>query len=324
MKPFEYIAPASLPVTLSQLDSRPNARLLAGGTDLIGEMKRGLASPDCVVSLRNVTELSGVQIDEDGSVVLGALTTLTEAAEHPDIQSRYPGLIQAIESIATPQIRNTGTVGGNLCQRPRCWYYRHPDFPCLRKHGEICYAMGGEDRYHAILGGYRCFYVHPSDLAPALMALDASVHIAGPAGIRHLPIEQFFLSPEKDMIRETALTSGEVLTHIRISVLPPETRMCYFKVSERKATDFALASIAARVGSSHGQVRDARLVFGGVAPIPWRIQDVETFLEGQELTDGIIEAACNMALQDATPLRQNRYKVSLAKGLLGKALRKIG
>ncbi len=318
MKTFEYITPETIDEALELLGE--GAQILAGGTDLLGEMKRGLATPKRLINLKGIQGLADIRSIPDGFLTIGSLATLSHLAEHPLVAQHYPLLIEALQRTASPQIRNIATVGGNLCQRPRCWYYRHSAFPCIRKHGEGCFAMGGQDRYHAIFGGHRCFIVHPSDLAPALMALDAEVRIAHADDSRIVPLTDFFVGPRDSLTQENILTRQEILTAIRIPVPPDNAYGTYLKVSERKATDFALASVAVSIAWLDTQVTHARVVLGGVAPVPWRVKQVEEMLIGDELSGKRIERACERAVDDATPLRHNRYKVALVKGLLRKAL----
>lgn len=319
MKPFAYIAPDSLAEALKAL-GREGAHPLAGGTDLIGALKRGIVAPDQLINLKSIPGLAEIRQQPDGGLAIGALARLSEIAAHPLVLQQYPILAQAIACVATPQIRNLGTLGGNLCQRPRCWYYRHPDFPCLRKGGNGCPAVAGQNRYHAILGGHGCSIVHPSDTAPALIALDVRARLAGSDGPRELPLAEFFAGPEADPTRETVLQPGEILTEIQ---LPPpllDTRSLFLKAAERQATDFALASVAVLLASQEGKVTHARVVLGGVAPIPWRVLKAEDILLEQGISAEVIQRVCEAAVEGARPMSQNAYKVPLVKGLLEKAL----
>lgn len=323
MRHFEHIAPNTLNDALAALSNGDHARILAGGTDLLGEMKRGVISPDRVVSLKAAEGLDAIRQQPDGTLTIGARVTLDQVAEHPLVARHCPMLTQATRQTASPQIRNVATLGGNLCQRPRCTYYRHPDFPCIRKHGGICYAVEGQNRYHAIFGGYRCFFVHPSDTAPALMALNAQVQIVHANGTRTVSLSEFFVGPRENHSQENTLSPHEILTEIQIPPAPPGALGTYIKVAERQAVDFALVSIALHLARQEGRVSYASIVLGGVAPVPWRLPQVESLLTGRQLTDGTILRACEIAAEGAHPMRHNTYKVSLVKGILKKALHRL-
>lgn len=299
---------------------RPGARIHAGGTDLLGCLRDGVFEAERIVSISGVKELAGIARLSDGGLRIGALATLTEIAENDVVRRSYPVLAEATASAASPQLRNQGTIGGNICQRPRCWYFRG-DFNCARKGGPICYAADGENRYHCIFGGDGCFIVHPSDTAPALVVLDAKVRIAGPGGnARGVPIESFFVLPKQNRTKENILEQGEIVTEL---LLPPPdgSRGTYRKVRERGSWDFALASLALNLRLDGRRIRAARVALGGVAPVPWRSLDAERALVGSELGGAIAAAAAaDAALAGATPLAQNEYKLDLVRGLFEEAL----
>ena len=319
MKPFAYTAPTTLDEALTSLNGSDNPRLLAGGTDLLGAARRGVETPDHLINLKSIPELTGIHQTSADGLTIGAATRLSDVAENPPVVKRYPILAQAIAQTATPQIRNTGTIGGNLCQRPRGWYYRHPDFRCVRKRGEGCFAVGGRNRYHAILGGHGCFIVHPSDLAPALIALDTRVEITDPEGSRELPLANFFVGPEENLTGETTLAPNEILKQIHIPPPAAGSTGLYLKASERRATDFALVSVAVVLTRQDTPVTHIRVVLGGVAPIPWRVSKVEAILLERGISTESIPQACAAAVEDAHPMSQNAYKLPLLKGLLKKA-----
>jgi xanthine dehydrogenase YagS FAD-binding subunit len=235
------------------------------------------------------------------------------------VQESYPGLAQAAADVASPQLRNQGTLGGNLCQRPRCWYFRG-DFDCAKKGGEKCFAVEGENRYHAIFGGDPCYIVHPSDTAPMLLALGASLRIAGPNGGRTLRVEDFFVLPDENLEHENVLSPGEIVAEVLLP--PPATGLVssYRKIRERGAWDFALVSVALALQMSRSRVLAGRVVFGGVAPVPWRSEAVEAAIVGQELSAGIVRAAAEAAVDGAEPLEQNGYKVPLLKAAVEESL----
>jgi xanthine dehydrogenase YagS FAD-binding subunit len=315
---FSYIRPNSVGQVLEEL-KQPGACVHAGGTDLLGCLRDGAMKAARVVSLSSVPELRGVSTLSDSSLRIGALTTLAEVAADAAVRERYPCLAQAALAAASPQLRNQATIGGNLCQRPRCWYFRDSAFPCLRKGGDTCYAAAGENEFHAIFGASGCCFVHPSDVAPAMIALDARLRIAGPDGSRIAPAEAFFVSPDEDVTRENVLRPGELLTDILLPA-PIYNRSCYRKVRERGAWDFALTGVAVALQMTEGRIARARVVLSGVAPKPWRVPEVEKSLAGKRLDARAAAAAAAISIQGASPLSQNAYKVDLVRGVVEEAL----
>lgn len=251
---------------------------------------------------------------------IGALTRVAQVAANPVIMERFTALGRAASEVGTPQLRNQGTLGGNLCQKTRCAYYRGP-FPCRRKGGERCFAIEGNTEAHAIFGGGRCYMVHPSDTASALMALNATIGVQGPRGARTIPIDRFFVLPELDPTRETVLQQGEVVTEV---ILPPPgagLRSSYRKVRMRRSWDFALAGVALALRKdSGGAVSDARVVFSGVAPAPWRSAATERVITGQRLTEDVVRRAADAAVAEADPMPDNEYKVDLLRGVVEQEL----
>ncbi len=295
---------------------------VAAGSDLLGEMKDWIETPEVLVNLKTIPGLDKIQQKSD-MVSLGALVPIAEVAENQLLQTHFPALVEAASVIASPQIRNVGTVGGNLCQRPRCWYYRS-DLQCLRKGGKVCYSIAGENRYHAILGGGPSFIIHPSDLAPALISLDAKARIAGPKGERTIPLEQFFVLPTVNVRRENVLKPDEILTEILIPVPAAGTRSTYWKQNGARCLGLrALVSVAAAVRQKDGKVEQARIVLGGVAPIPWRSHDAEAALIGKPLDSASVAQAAEEALKTARPFRDYAYKVDLARAIIRGALMKL-
>ena len=323
MRAFEF-APASSLSEVSELltSDGQSARVIAGGTDLLGEIKEGVVGPRRLVSLQEIADLRSVRVYMDG-VLIGAMATIADVGAHTLIQSSYSALAQACDSVATPQIRNVGTIGGNLCQRPRCWYYRSPLFDCRKKGGEHCFALEGANKFHAIFGSKVCPAVHPSDTAVALTALDARVLLVSSDGARMLPIEDFFVDPDRDVTTENVLQEGEILAEVVIPPASPRSRSVYLKAKERQAMDFALASVALAVDVANGTVSEARLVLGGVAPVPYRVHGVEDALAGMR-TDEIDAAQVGrIAAEGAMPLSDNGYKVRLVSGLVARAVRTL-
>ncbi|MDA0745176.1 MAG: xanthine dehydrogenase family protein subunit M [bacterium] len=321
MNAFEYVNPSSLRDVASLLGDQPDRKavVIAGGIDLLGELKDELIAPERLVNLKALPDLKYIR-SEKKALKIGATTTLTEIATHAEIGTTYAALAQAAESVASLQIRNVGTIGGNLCQRPRCWYYRSNDFHCLKKGGNMCYAVGGNNKYHAILGGDPCYIVHPSDLAPALIALDARIRIQGARGRRNSNLEDFYVLPEKQLNQETVLRPDEVVTEIEIPTPKEGTRSVYLKFKEKGTMDFALSAVAVVVQVDAGVCRSARIVLGGVAPTPWRVQDAERILTGQRITENLAVLAAEAALAGAAPMDYNAYKVSLTKTLVRRAV----
>jgi xanthine dehydrogenase YagS FAD-binding subunit len=307
--------------------ARPSeTQFIAGGTDLLTEIKEGVANPKRLVGLSAIPGLQEIQETEDG-LSIGAMTTIAEVAEHPVIRSGFAALAEAAAGLATPQIRNLATLGGNLNQRPRCWYYRHPLTVCLKKGGDRCYALAGDSRYLCVTGGEGCYIVHPSDTAVALTALGALVEIAGPSGLRVLPLEQFFAGPSRDLTRENVLGPGELVTRVILPTLPvSETSdssrtSVYLKAREREGGDFALVSAAMVWFLSGASIAHASLVLGGVAPVPYRATQVEQYLIDRPLHEVNPEHAASLALPQATPMPDNAYKVVLASNLVKQAIR---
>ncbi|MDZ7754563.1 MAG: FAD binding domain-containing protein [Gammaproteobacteria bacterium] len=312
--PFAYVRPRSVAAAISSA-AADGAAVHAGGTDLLGCLRDGVYAVDTVVSLADIEGLAGVREGKDGGLAIGAMTTITALAENPMVAGRYPGLAQAAAAVASPQLRHQGTVGGNLCQKPRCWYYRG-DFPCLRKGGYRCFAVNGENQHHAILGGAQCFIVHPSDLAPALMALDAAVIIDGPDGTRRVPVAELHVAPADDPTRETVLEAGEIITEVRIPAPPPGLYNSYRKIRTRRSWDFAIAGCALALTLEDDTVGQARVVLAAAAPVPWRATAAEEALRGNPLDEAHIREAADVAMADAVPMTHNAYKVPLFKGML--------
>jgi xanthine dehydrogenase YagS FAD-binding subunit len=315
---FRYVQAKSVKEAVKHL-ADPGARVHAGGTDLLGCLRDHVFGAEKVVSISRIKGLQGIRKTAEGGVRIGALTTITEVAESPLINRLYPGLAQGAAEVASPQLRNQGTLGGNLCQKPRCWYYRG-DFHCLRKGGDQCYAVNGENQFHCIFGGDLCFIVHPSDTAPPLVALEASVKTNGPGGSRTIPVEKFHMSPTSDPQRETVLAPSEIVTEIVLPAPRPGLRSTYRKVRARRAWDFALAGVALAVQIEEGKVRHARVVFSGVAPVPWRSRDVEDLILQKKLDRDTIMKAADAAVKGAGPLEKNGYKIPLLKAVVEEEL----
>jgi xanthine dehydrogenase YagS FAD-binding subunit len=320
MNSFEHIETQDLASALTIL-REPRTAALAGGTDLVGELKRGIQSPDRVIDLKRVHSLKGISAGPD--LRLGAITPLSTVEEHPAVISQWPLLHQALKSTATLQLRNMATVGGNLCQRPRCWYYRNHLSLCWLKGGEFCWAARGENHYHTILGKAICHASHPSDLAPPLMALQSRIKIASPKGVREIALEELYQEPRPERRQMTILEPGELITEVAVPLPGRGSRGLYLKAMERKAWSFSVVSVAVILAFDGDTITEGRLVLGGAATIPWRAKEAESILGGKKFSEGLCREVAESALQEARPLRDNRYKVPLAKALIRRALTQI-
>ncbi len=319
---FELYQPADTPGALSLLDRlRGDAWVLAGGLDSMDWFKDRAKRPKAVVDLGLIEELRGVRETADG-LEIGAMTSLTEVAANPLVRERYGLLAAAAEKVATPQIRNQGTLGGNICQDTRCWYYRG-GWPCYRAGGNICYAdtPTSMNREHCLYGASRCVAVSPSDTAPAVLALDAELVIRSAGGERVVAAEDFFLGPSVDITRMTALDPSELLTAIRLPSRWAGARFYFEKVRDRKAWDFALASVAAAFRVDGDRITDARIALGSVAPYPMRVKRVESTLRGQVISEDLAKRSGDLAVTGAKPLRQNAFKIPMMRNLVSRAIR---
>jgi xanthine dehydrogenase YagS FAD-binding subunit len=288
--------------------------LVGGGSDLLALVKDFIVKPDVLVNLKIIKGLDQV-VPGAGGVNIGGLITLDALASHSLIRSQYTVLAEASETVATPQIRNVGTLAGNVCQRPWCWYFRN-GFPCLKNGGSMCFSVGGENQFHAIFGGGPSYIVHPSDTATALVALDAKFRVVGPSGERIVPAADFFVLPRQDAARENVLAPGEVLSGVQLEPAPAGRRSTYNKVLDREAWTHAVVSAAVVLDMDKEICRSASLVLGGVAPIPWRVPNVERLLAGQRITPALATKAGEAAVAGAQPLAKNAYKVPLTKALV--------
>ncbi len=323
MKSFRWAEPKSVEQAVALLAAgQGKTYLMSGGTDLLGQLKEGIIEADVVVDLAAIPGLSDIRKDKDG-LKIGALTTIAELASDPAAGQDYPGLRRAGSVIASPQLRNMGTVGGNICQRPRCWYFRNAGIICFKKGGDRCFAFEGRNKYHAIFGGSPCYIVYPSDLAPMLLALDAVVAIATPQGERTLPLGKFYALPDVDVQRENVLAPGELVREVRLPPPAKGARSAYLKLEERGAWDFALVSCAVAASGPARSPSSLRIAMGGVAPIPWRLSGVEAALKGKSLTDAAIRTAVRAALKEAVPLSENGYKSALVETAVSRAVLSI-
>ena len=301
---FSYTRPTTLDQALGVLGDRP-ALIHGGGTDLLGCLREGILQADTVLSLSAIENLVGISTTPDGGLRIGSMTTIAEVAASDMVATKYPALSQAAGEVASPQLRNQGTIGGNLCQKPRCWYYRG-HFDCLRKGGDKCFAYEGENQYHCIFGGDMCYIVHPSDTAPALAALGAVCRVSGPSSSRSVPVESFHVPPTEDPQRETVLAPDEILTEIILPAPVQGMRSSYRKVRTRGAWDFALAGVALAIVFEGDTVRSARVFLSGAAPVPWRSKAAEEAIVGTTLDAATVEKAAAATVEGAEPLDRSR------------------
>jgi xanthine dehydrogenase YagS FAD-binding subunit len=321
VKAFKHFNATSVDGAIALMrSSKGNANLIAGGTDLLGVLKDEILPkyPEAIINIKTIPGLDDVKENGKG-LKIGALTKLVDVVAHPLIRKRYPILSKAAEAVATPEIRNMATLGGNLCQDTRCWYYRYPHHMggriiCYRKAKGSCQAIKGDNRYHAIMGGKACFAVCPSDTAIALTALGAELEIKGPQKVRKVSVDGFFNR------RGNILEPDELLTHIQIPDPATGARQTFLKYTLRKPVDFAIASIASVVTIQDGICKGARIVLGAVAPTPVRAVDSEKLLKGKVASEEVIAQAARAAVKDAKPMRMNAYKVEITKTLVKRAL----
>ena len=307
-------------VTAAQ-NARDNGQRFAfsgGGTDLLQQIKDGTDLADVIINLREVQE--GNQITSSSAdVSISGFVTLTELSSNQMIANGLSAIAQAAASVGTPQIRNVGTLAGNVTQRPWCWYYRN-GFNCFKAGGDQCFSVNGENGQHAIFGGGPSFIVHPSDVAPALVAFGAVFQASGPDGDRELSSEEFFVLPRNNPARENNLREGELLTGVRIPLTSPNTFSTYHKVMDRAAWTHAEVGVATVIQRDGNQVQNARVVLGGVAPIPWRVQAVESFLEGKQISQAVAREAGEIAISEAQPLQHNAHKLPMTAGAIEAAI----
>ena len=322
MPAFDLLQPTSIAGARKLLEQHGrDALVLAGGLDSFDWLKDRIKKPKMVVDLGGIEELKGVRTTSDG-IEIGAMTTLTEVVQHPVMKEKYHLLAQAASVVASPQIRNQGTIGGNVSQDARCWYYR-AGWPCYRAGGNICYADTpvGRNHEHAILHANRCVAVNPSDSAPALIALDAQMVIRSVKGERVVNAEDYFIGPGTDITRTTVLNHGDLLTAIRIPSDWAGTQFYFEKVRDRPVWDFPIMNIAAAKVVNGGNIERIRLVVNGAAAHPWRLHEVEEAVTGKPANEATAEMAGNLAIEGAVPLRYNGYKLPLMRNLVKRAIR---
>lgn len=320
MQAFEYANPKTTEEAVKLLGSDWGAtEVMAGGSDLISLMKDYVHSPTRVVSLKEIKALRGIQFAAGSGLRIGSMTTLEELSDHPAVKRDYPALVEAAEGVSSQQIRNMGTVGGDLLQRPRCWYYR-AGYGLLAQFNGKSLVPDGDNRYHAILGNSGpAYFVSPSSLAPILVALGAKVKLAGPDGARELDVDKLFVTPSSDQEREHAIKPNEVLTEITVPH-HAAARMAVYEVRQKEALDWPLAAAAVVLHLSGKTVNGARVVLGHVAPVPWAAPEAEEALTGKTVSEDVADAAGKAAVSKATPLSRNAYKVQLTRVAVKRAV----
>jgi xanthine dehydrogenase YagS FAD-binding subunit len=321
MPAFELLQPSSIADAQKLLAQQGrDGWVLAGGMDSFDWLKDRIKKPKVVVDLSGIAELKGVRDTSDG-IEIGAMTTLTELVQHPVISEKYKLIAQSAELVASPQIRNQGTIGGNVSQDARCWYYR-AGWPCYRAGGNICYAdtPGGRNREHAILHAERCVAVNPSDTAPALIALDAKFVIRGSRGERVVDAEDYFIGPDIDITSLHILKPGELLTAVRIPSTWAGTQFYFEKVRDRNVWDFALLNVASAIKVSNGGIERVRIAVNGAAARPLRLKLVEDAVRGKPANAATGEMAGKLAVEGAVPLQFNAYKIPLMRNLVKRAI----
>jgi xanthine dehydrogenase YagS FAD-binding subunit len=325
MKQFDLFEPTTVSEATGFLNQfGPSAKVVAGGSDLLGGVMKdwvqgkGMPYPAQIIDLTTIPDLKGIKSGTDGFHI-GSNTTLTEVIEHQDLQTQVPLLGQAAVSIASPLIRNFGTLGGNINQRPRCWFFRGENFACYKKGGDFCYAVTGDNRYHAIIGGELCYIVHPSDTSTALLALNAQATVAGPGGPRTIKFDDYFHGPREDVLTENVLKANEVMTEVFVPTPAAGSKMAWTKLKDRQVYDFALVSVAAVFTLDGGNWKDGRITLGGVSPVPYRATVVEDALKGKDIKASVKAAAAQLRTV-ARPMSLNAYKIDLAQGLIERTI----
>jgi xanthine dehydrogenase YagS FAD-binding subunit len=323
MRAFDYVSATHTKQAAGLLSATwGQTEILAGGTDLLALMKAEIVTPRRLVNIKEIRELRGVTSNAQG-LRIGSLTTLSELADDAGIRRSHPALAEAIREAASPQIRNTATLGGNLCQRPRCWYFRNGLglFPTDEAGKDL--VVEGDNRYHAIIGNEGAKFVSPSTIVPVLIAYETKIRLEGPTGKRELPLEKFYLVPKAEGEREHDLRPNEILTEILVPAAN-SWKAAHYEIRQKAAFDWPLAVAAVALKTDGSKVQEARVVLGQVAPAPWIARAAADALRGQAVNDETAQKAAAAALQDAKPLRQNAYKVQLARVAVRRAILKAG
>jgi xanthine dehydrogenase YagS FAD-binding subunit len=322
MNSFEWTNARTVDEAIAQLGGSAGGTVVvkAGGVDLLDRLKEGLEAPQRLVNIRNIAGLDSIRDDAKDGLRIGPLVTLARLSSDPIVRRGYGALAESAGHAATPQIRNMATVGGNLLQRPRCWYFRSEQFHCLKKGGSRCFAIEGENQYHAIFDNKLCAIVHPSGVATALVALGAKLELTGAKGKREVALEQFFIKPEQDVRRENSLGASELVTEIRVPAPTANMRSAYIKQREKESFDWPIAEVAVALQCAGNRCSQASIVLGAAAPVPWRARDAEVALADKEINPETARAAARAATNGATPLSQNGYKVPIFEAVIRRAI----
>jgi xanthine dehydrogenase YagS FAD-binding subunit len=320
VKAFSYVNPANEREAIRALGSdRDKVMPLAGGQDLLARLKDYVAQPDRIVNVKSALDATVTTVP-GGGLKIGAAIKLVDLAEHAGVMKLYPAFIRAAGEVGTPQIRNQGTVGGNLNQRPRCWYFRNEEFVCFKKGGNVCFSPQGENQFHAIFGSGPSFIVHPSSLAVPSVAYGATFRLAGPNGERMVPAAEYFTMPTlQNVTTENVLAPNELLTHV-ILPAPGAVKSGHYEVRYKESHDWPIAFATVLLTMGGDTVKAARIVMGAVAPVPWRAQAAEAALVGKPVNEATAAAVADVALRDARPLSQNAYKIQVAKTAVKRAI----
>ena len=320
MKAFSYVNPKNEKEAIGALSAEPDKVMpIAGGQDLLARLKDYVAEPDRIVNVKGALDATVTPMP-GGGLKIGAAMKLVDLAEHAQVAKMYPAMALAAIEVGTPQIRNQGTVGGNLNQRPRCWYFRNEEFVCFKKGGSVCFSPSGENQFHAIFGNGPSFIVHPSSLAVPSVAYGATFRIAGPKGERMVPAAEYFTMPTLQNVRsENVLAPNELLTHV-ILPAPGTVKSGHYEVRYKESHDWPIAFATVVIGMAGETIKTARVVMGAVAPVPWRSAAAEAALVGKPINEQTATAAAEAAVRDARPLSQNAYKVQVAKTAVKRAI----
>jgi xanthine dehydrogenase YagS FAD-binding subunit len=322
VKPFAYVNAATEKEAVAALGTeRGKALPIGGGMDLLAMMKDYIATPDRLVNVKQLDRT--IVRTPDGGLKIGSAVTLAELAAHAEAARLYPALTFAADEVGTPQIRNVGTVGGNLNQRPRCWYFRNEEFHCLKKGGSRCFAEDGENQFHAIFGDGPCHIVHPSSLAVPAIALGARFRIVGPAGAREIAAGEYYVTPDRNLFGETVLEPNEILTHV-ILPAPGSAKNATYEVRYKQSPDWPLATASVALALNGQSIRSARIVLGSVAPVPWRSAAAEKAIAGKPRNEETASLAADAAVAAAQPMSLNGYKVQIARTAVKRAFMKAG
>ncbi len=331
MNRFEYTKAPSVDDAIKMMNSTVPEAIIkanqsgahivkAAGVDLLDLIKEGLVSPERVIDLRQIPGLAKLEFNAAKGLTFGPMVTIANLAENKDVYNHYRALHEATAHAATPQIRNMATMGGNLMQRPRCWYFRSEGHKCLKKGGDICFAQNGQNQLHAIFDTHICPCVHPSSIATALVAFDSQIELTGPNGKRTLPLAEFFTTPEANVTCENNAKSKEIITNIMLPAATANTRSFYIKQGQRESYDWSMGDVAVVLEMDGKRCKSAKIVLGAAAPVPMRAAKAEALLTGKSINEKMAAKAGELAVEGATPMAHNRYKVQLFKTLVKRAI----